>query len=116
VDEQPLERKRRTQEATRFVLEARVPREADFREGHFPDFPVLPAFVQMQWVARYAREAFGIEVAPCEIRAMKFRAMLHPGDRFRLELDWEPDRERLAFRYRVEGGEVSSGRIAVGAP
>lgn len=102
-------------EGNRYTLEGRVPEDPDFREGHFPFQPVLPAYRQLEWVARFAEDAFELEAAPCEIEAMTFRSMLTPGDSFQLELTWEPDERTLSFRYRADE-EISAGRLVLPEP
>lgn len=105
----------RRHEGDRLTVEARVPEDPDFRRGHFPSMPVLPAYRQLEWVARFAEDAFGLQVAPCEIEAMKFRSMLAPGEPFRLELTWQPEERTLTFRYRNDG-EISAGRLVLLEP
>lgn len=105
----------RRHEGNRLTVVARVPENPDFRRGHFPSMPVLPAYRQLQWVARFAEEAFDLRAAPCRIEAMKFRSMLSPGDSFRLELTWQPEDRTLTFRYRGDE-EVSAGRLVLKEP
>lgn len=105
----------RRREGNRLTVEARVPENPDFRRGHFPSMPVLPAYRQLEWVARFAEDAFDLHAAPCEIEAMKFRSMLSPGDSFQLELTWQPEEQTLTFRYRSDE-EVSAGRLVLQEP
>lgn len=91
----------------RFTLEADHPA---FR-GHFPDFPVLPGVVQVDWALRLAVEAFGPQGAFQGIRLLKFQGLLQPGMAVELVLEPKPERGTLTFAYHAEGERRSSGVI-----
>lgn len=84
--------------------------------GHFPDLPVLPGVVQIDW-------AIGLAVAHGMVRMepaardfqVKFRALIRPGVPLALTLRVERAKGWLFFDYRSGAATMSSGRIAIEA-
>jgi len=60
------------------ILEFSISDSSDYFNGHFPDFPVLPAvaqvFIIMQCVSRF----FGISVELSKIKRTKFTNIIRP--------------------------------------
>src|SRR3546814_12837123 len=75
------------------------------------DLAILPGVVQVDCAIHHARRCFDIPANFHRIEALKFFHVLPAGARVRLELEFEAEKSRLGFCYRV--GEVthSSGRI-----
>jgi acyl-coenzyme A synthetase/AMP-(fatty) acid ligase len=90
--------------------ELSVPEDLAFLEGHFEGFPVVPGVVQVGWVMEAARAAFGAEPRLAAIENLKFKELLLPGQRLRLELEWSPGREVLRFRLAAGERVFSTGR------
>jgi hypothetical protein len=42
---------------------------------------------------------------------LKFQAIIRPGTRVRLDLEWQPEKLALAFRLSSTSGPHASGRI-----
>ena len=85
-----------------------VPAELVFFTGHFPDFPILPGVVQIDWVIGLADKA-QLTGAFSGISRLKF---IHPitGDRnIRLDLVYAPDGKQIQFKYLEAAGLFSSG-------
>ena len=93
----------------------KVPENLGWFEGHFPNFPVVPAVVQVQWVMDAARELLGKAVVLERIEALKFKEPLRPGQVFRLRVELSASRDLLEFRLWEEGHLFSSGRCLLGA-
>ncbi|MGH0033319.1 MAG: hypothetical protein ACQGVC_26315 [Myxococcota bacterium] len=93
-------------------VRARVPRDLAFFDGHFPGHPVLPGFVQLHWVAEWARQELGEAPEVASIEALKFREPLRPGDEFALEVEAD---DGLRFRFLRDGESVSEGRLRGGS-
>ena len=53
------------------VLEFSIPNTSPYFDGHFPDFPILPAVAQVELVVRFASEFLGTGIDVCEIRRIK---------------------------------------------
>lgn len=85
-------------------------------DGHFPQCPILPGVAQLDWAVRLGREAFAINTAFLRMEALKFQQMARPRLTLQLQLDWQPDKAALQFRYVSELGVHASGRVVfVGA-
>jgi 3-hydroxymyristoyl/3-hydroxydecanoyl-(acyl carrier protein) dehydratase len=86
-------------------------------EGHFPGFPVVPAVVQLQWVLELAEEIAGRPLGLRRLEQVKFRALLRPGQVFRMTVALSPACSRLDFSLRVDdrarGRPFSSGRLVL---
>lgn len=84
----------------------------DYFPGHFPNLPILPGVVLVDWVVRLAREHLGIPCAGFSaLRALKFSAPILPGTVLSLQITWAPEKQRLEFGYRDMQRLVSSGQI-----
>lgn len=91
----------------RFVLEADHPAF----QGHFPDFPVLPGVVQVDWALRLGEATFGPLGAFREVRHLKFQGLLQPGMAVELVLTWDEARATLTFAYHAEGERRACGTL-----
>ncbi|MDR2093447.1 MAG: AMP-binding protein [Azoarcus sp.] len=90
------------------LLQLQVPRNLVWFEGHFPDSPILPGVVQLDWVAHFAHRYFGFDVTATDISGLKFQNMIRPGDAPRLALTLKPG-GRLEFIYTLDGKPGSHG-------
>lgn len=97
-------------------LELDVPPDLAHFTGHFPQTPVLPGVVQIDWAQRLARELID-ELPPrfCGMEVLKFQQLVRPGDRIQLTLRFDAERGKLYFAYRNGDAPCSSGRILFGA-
>jgi acyl-coenzyme A synthetase/AMP-(fatty) acid ligase len=98
--------------------ELAVPDELAYLEGHFEGFPIVPGVVQVGWVMEAAEAALGAPLRLAAVENLKFRELLLPGQRFRLELDWGAPLETLRFRLAAGERVFSTGRLRLrlGAP
>ena len=111
------ERLSERQEDDQWLLELAVPVDLAHFSGHFPQTPVLPGVVQIDWAISLARQL--IENLPSRFQGMevlKFQQLARPGDRLQLTLRFDAERSKLHFSYRNGDAPCSSGRILLGAP
>jgi 3-hydroxymyristoyl/3-hydroxydecanoyl-(acyl carrier protein) dehydratase len=80
-------------------------------QGHFPDFPVLPGVVQVDWAARLGKEAFGPLGTFRGIELLKFQGLIQPGPPAELHLHWQPEKGALRFTYTCDGERKSTGLL-----
>lgn len=91
----------------RFVLS--VPADHLAFAGHFPDNPILPGVIQVDWAARFGAEAFGDLGQFTGIHNLKFMDLVRPDEPLALHLAWDAGSGRLNFRYEGESSRKSSG-------
>ncbi len=85
-----------------------IPELAAF-EGHFPQAPILPGVVLVDWAVRLGREAFGLSGGLLRMEALKFQQLVRPGTELTAELAWAP--HRLDFRFTSAHGVHAGGRL-----
>jgi acyl-coenzyme A synthetase/AMP-(fatty) acid ligase/3-hydroxymyristoyl/3-hydroxydecanoyl-(acyl carrier protein) dehydratase len=95
--------------------ELSVPEDLAFLEGHFEGFPVVPGVAQLGWVVEAAGAALGAAPRIAAVENLKFKDVLLPGQRFRLELEWNEARELLRFRLAAGERVFSTGRLRLRA-
>jgi 3-hydroxymyristoyl/3-hydroxydecanoyl-(acyl carrier protein) dehydratase len=101
----------REQDGT-WTLALRVPLDLGYFPGHFPQAPVLPGVVQVDWALRLAAPRLGTPGRCQVMEALKFQQLLRPGDRADLSLHYDAVRHKLHFAYRYGDKAYSSGRLA----
>ncbi|MBW2244432.1 MAG: acyl-CoA synthetase [Deltaproteobacteria bacterium] len=98
-------------EVQTLVRDLQVPTDLAALEGHFPGQPVVPGVAQLGWALAAAEELAGGKLSLAGVEALKFKEMLLPGGRVRLEVELDRLRARVRFRIFAEDRELSSGRL-----
>lgn len=80
-------------------------------DGHFVKLPVVPGVAQVDWAISFAKEAFPIAGAFVRLEALKFQAIMQPGNEVNLTLGWNAQRNTLTFRYAGGNRSYSSGKV-----
>jgi acyl-coenzyme A synthetase/AMP-(fatty) acid ligase/3-hydroxymyristoyl/3-hydroxydecanoyl-(acyl carrier protein) dehydratase len=94
----------------RVQLQLQIPADLVWFEGHFPQLPVLPGVVQVDWAAHFGQLHFadlGCDGPVTSVTGLKFMRVIQPGEQLRLELRWLPGKAQLEFAYRNEEGDVA---------
>jgi 3-hydroxymyristoyl/3-hydroxydecanoyl-(acyl carrier protein) dehydratase len=101
-----------TEQDGEWRLELQVPLDLAHFTGHFPQTPVLPGVVQIDWAQRLARQLIA-DLPPrfCGMEVLKFQQLVRPGDCLQLSLRFDAERGKLYFAYRNGEAACSSGRI-----
>ena len=100
-----------TRSEDQIALSLMIPATLLYFRGHFPNFPILPGIVQLDWAVQYSREHFDLgAISPTTIR-IKFRKPIRPNHRVNLSLKHLRARNSVEFSYTDAEGACSSGQI-----
>lgn len=77
----------------------RVPDNLAQTEGHFEDAPIVPGVVLIDWAMSLAEMTFPNLPDLSEIRNVKFKKPLQPGDTCSLEITLNTEENTLQFSY-----------------
>lgn len=80
-------------------------------QGHFPGQPILPGVAQIDWAIALARQVFPLPAHLARMESLKFQALIEPGARLVLDLEWKPEKSQLEFRAHSEAGAHASARL-----
>lgn len=82
-----------------------------FFQGHFPEAPILPGVMQLEFAHRAAEELTGRALTLSAVKKMKFMKVITPKDRVAVEVETLDGAKTLEISYRVLMGEdvCSSG-------
>jgi 3-hydroxymyristoyl/3-hydroxydecanoyl-(acyl carrier protein) dehydratase len=84
--------------------------------GHFPDNPILPGVVQVEWALRLGETCFGPFGPFLALEHLKFQDTIQPGQAITLTLGWDAGRRELAFEFLGARGLKSKGFARYGEP
>lgn len=87
-----------SRDSSSVLLEFNVPAESDFFDGHFPQVKLLPAVGQFEIISRFAGKYFGIPRSVASLRRMKFSAPIVPGSDVVMKLEYDAEKNSVAFR------------------
>jgi 3-hydroxymyristoyl/3-hydroxydecanoyl-(acyl carrier protein) dehydratase len=93
------------------TVELHVPESLAFFPGHFPDTPIVPGVVQIQWAMHFARVCLGLDLPFGHMEVIKFKELMQPGERLSLRIRYQPGALKLQFSFRDGEREFSSGRL-----
>ena len=79
--------------------------------GHFPEIPILPGIVQLDWALRYARQYLGLNGRFVAVENLKFLGLVLPDTTLQLSLRWQESEGRLEFAFFDKQRKYASGRV-----
>ena len=86
--------------------------DAEYLEGHFPGFPVVPGVAQVHWAAEFAARLLKEELNIIQMQSIKFSRIIMPGAAVTLNLDCNRLKKQIRYSYSgAEGIKYSSGRL-----
>jgi 3-hydroxymyristoyl/3-hydroxydecanoyl-(acyl carrier protein) dehydratase len=95
------------------VLDVFAPKALVHFEGHFPELPILPGVVQIDWAIALAREHCGVQGEFAALEGIKFQAVVRPEAALRLTLRWDQAISKLSFDYSQAGKTSASGKVVL---
>ena len=89
----------------------RVPLDLAYFGGHFASFPLVPGVVELQWVRDLAvRYPWGNQRV-VRVENLKYQQFVRPHDEIRIGLQYDAEKNKLAFKIAAEDKPCASGRI-----
>ena len=96
------------------ILDIVLSSEHEAFHGHFPNNPILPGVVQIDWAVRFAAIHLGMtDLNPRDFQ-VKFRNIIRPKDRLSLTLHFNILKSLLSFTYMSGDTPMSSGVLKTG--
>ncbi|MES2320109.1 MAG: AMP-binding protein [Pseudomonadota bacterium] len=99
----------------RVLLGLTAPASLLYFDGHFPQAPILPGVVQVDWAIHFGRQHFTLAPLFRGINALKFQQVILPDSPLFLELVLDSAKGSLQFRYFSDTGPHAGGRILFGS-
>ncbi|WP_350614013.1 AMP-binding protein [Pseudomonas sp. HY7a-MNA-CIBAN-0227] len=94
-----------------WTLQLAIPPDLAYFSGHFPQTPVLPGVVQVDWALSLGQQLLDLPKKFVGMEVLKFQQLVRPDDRIELHLRFDQQRGKLYFTYRNDTAACSSGRI-----
>ncbi|HBT96231.1 MAG TPA: hypothetical protein DEB25_00545 [Desulfobulbaceae bacterium] len=91
--------------------ETAVPADSPWFSGHFPGNPILPGVAQLEMVAAAIARNSGKNLYVTRLGRVKFKALVHPDERLRIEARAEGETGAFVFSIHAGGREVCSGTM-----
>lgn len=89
-----------------------IPQTSDYFNGHFEEFQLLPAVVQVELTMKFAHQFLGTTLSLKKILRTKFMKPILPEAQVFLELDFDSETSKLSFQFLGNDNEIhSSGSI-----
>jgi uncharacterized membrane protein len=85
-------------------VEFSIPGTSAYFDGHFPEFPILPAVAQIDLTTRFAAKYLGTGIGISQIRRVKFSSLIRPGAP--LSLNLEKNDTSITFKLSSPDGEI----------
>ena len=95
----------------RLAIDLRVPEALACWPGHFPEQPIVPGVLQLQWAMEAIESWEGALPRVSRIDALKFKSVLLPGQQAQLNISRETKPTGYRFELRREAVVFSSGRL-----
>ncbi|MBW1776649.1 MAG: hypothetical protein JRI76_04975 [Deltaproteobacteria bacterium] len=74
--------------------------------GHFPGYPLLPAFVQIAGAARLIRDTMGLKGLDGILEKAKFLMEIHPGKTIRMDCTRLPETGEERWKVEIRAQEA----------
>lgn len=97
--------------ACHLTAQLSIAKDSVYFDGHFDEFAILPAVVQLFFVQQIATAEFGELGRFHSLNQVKFKALVKPDSVLQLSLNYDKSKGILTFHYQREAVSVSSGKL-----
>ena len=96
-------------------IQVRFPTSSIYFDGHFPQFKLLPAVVQVDLVLHWCHKYLGSSLKLIKIPRVKFSRPLCPNSMIHLEASYNAEMSKISFKFQDldKNQTCSSGNIFV---
>jgi len=88
-----------------------IPPNLRWFDGHYPDQPIVPGVIEIDWAINYAKQYLNLSGDFTGMEAMKFHELILPNDNIQLHLTYKKENQKLHFSFTSDSSKLSSGRI-----
>ncbi|MBR9728318.1 thioester dehydrase [Shewanella intestini] len=82
-------------------------------KGHFDSHALLPGVVQLDWVLHFFKLHFCPNFTFLGSDVIKYQQPILPNTHVTLQIEWQPQRSKVVFKYVSLTGTHASGKIKV---
>ena len=98
----------------KLILDAEVPPDSPWFDGHFPEDPTLPGIAQLEMAIDTIRLAGKRTVSVTGFRKVRFKRIIRPGEKLKIIATPRKSKEgSYAFRITVENELACNGVLFV---
>jgi len=102
------------QTGNQVILNLFLPENILYFNGHFPDYPMLPGVIQINWAIEFSQKYFNISLQFNKLEVVKFHRLILPDMLIKLKLEHNTLKNKTTFCYSFNNAIYSSGRIVWG--
>jgi acyl-coenzyme A synthetase/AMP-(fatty) acid ligase len=99
----------------KIIIDLLFPKHSDFFDGHFPQFPLLPAVAQVDTVIKISQKYLNLPMIIKKILKIKFTSLINPDSQICLHICYKDEEKILNFEfYGKQNKKCSSGTLFCG--
>jgi acyl-CoA synthetase (AMP-forming)/AMP-acid ligase II/3-hydroxymyristoyl/3-hydroxydecanoyl-(acyl carrier protein) dehydratase len=99
----------------KIIMDLLFPKHSDFFDGHFPQFPLLPAVAQVDTVIKISNKYLNSSMTLKKIPKTKFTAPISPDTQICLHIRYREEEKRINFEFfSKQNKKHSSGTLFCG--
>lgn len=92
-------------------IELIFPKNSNFFNGHFTDFPILPGVVQLFFAKEFTRDIFNLKFTPQKVKKIKFSSIIKPETKVKLILI--KNENSVDYKFTNDKNTFSSGTFVL---
>ncbi len=103
----------RVGEMGRWSFSLEVPTDLWCLQDHFKNNPIVPGFLQIEWVRALLEEEMGVAICLVRCDTIKFLSILRPADVFDLSISSGTNLHKVEFRSVRNSDVVALGKLTI---